>query len=78
MNGFFRARKAFGTFEKRAPGGVQPVFTSRKISQEFPTGEPNHELIDQQWVAYINSNVTIAMLVMSDTPMGICLYLVSA
>ena len=31
---------------------VQPVCTSRKIAQEFPTNEPKPQLIDQQCVAY--------------------------
>ena len=31
---------------------VQPVFTSRKIAQEFPTSEPKPQLIDQQCVVY--------------------------
>ena len=31
---------------------VQPVFTSRKIVQEFPTGESKPTLIDQQCVVY--------------------------
>ena len=31
---------------------VQPVFTSRKIAQEFPTSEPNLQLIDQKCVVY--------------------------
>ena len=31
---------------------VQPVFTSRKIAQEFPTNEPKPQLIDQQCVVY--------------------------
>ena len=31
---------------------VQPVFTSRKTAQEFPTSEPNPQLIDQQCVVY--------------------------
>ena len=30
----------------------QPVFTSRKIAQEFPTGESKPTLIDQQCVVY--------------------------
>ena len=29
---------------------VQPVFTSRKIAQEFPTSEPKPQLIDQQCI----------------------------
>ena len=31
---------------------VQPVFTSRKIAQEFPTSELKPQLIDQQCVVY--------------------------
>ena len=31
---------------------VQPVFTSRKIAQEFSTTEPKPQLIDQQCVVY--------------------------
>ena len=31
---------------------IQPVFTSRKIAQEFPTGEQKPQLIDQQCVVY--------------------------
>ena len=31
---------------------VQPVFTSCKIAQEFPTSEPTPQLIDQQCVVY--------------------------
>ena len=31
---------------------VQPVFTSLKIAQEFPAGEPKPQLIDQQCVVY--------------------------
>jgi len=31
---------------------VQPVFTSRKIAQEFPTSEPKPQFIDQQCVVY--------------------------
>ena len=31
---------------------VQPVFMSRKIAQEFPTGGPKPQLIDQQCVVY--------------------------
>ena len=31
---------------------VQPVFTSHKIAQEFPTSEPKPQLIDQQCVVY--------------------------
>ena len=31
---------------------VQPVFTSRKIAQEFPTSEPKPQLTDQQRVVY--------------------------
>ena len=31
---------------------VQPVFTSHKIVQEFPTSEPKPQLIDQQCVVY--------------------------
>ena len=31
---------------------VQPVFTSCKIAQEFPTSEPKPQLIDQQCVVY--------------------------
>ena len=31
---------------------VQPVFTSRKIAQEFPTSEPKPQLIDQQCVVH--------------------------
>ena len=31
---------------------VQPVFTSRKIAQEFPTSEPKPQLNDQQCVVY--------------------------
>ena len=46
---------------------VQPVFTSRKIAQEFPTSEPKPQLIDQQCV-------TSAMLAMSVTPVAICSY----
>ena len=30
----------------------QPVFTSLKIAQEFPTSEPKPQLIDQQCVFY--------------------------
>ena len=53
---------------------VQPVFTSRKIAHEFPTNEPNPQLIDQQCVVYNISSVTSAMVVMSDTPVDICSY----
>ena len=31
---------------------VQTVFTSCKIAQEFPTGEPKPQLIDQQCIVY--------------------------
>ena len=31
---------------------VQPVFTSRKIAQEFPTSEPKAQLIDQECVVF--------------------------
>ena len=31
---------------------VQPVFTGRKIAQEFPTSEPKPQLIDQQCAVY--------------------------
>ena len=47
---------------------LQPVFTSRKIAQEFPTSEPKPQLIDQQCVVYN------FMLVMSDTPVDISSY----
>ena len=52
---------------------VQPVFTSRKIAQEFPTSEPKPQLIDQQCVVY-NFKVTSVMPVISDTPVDICSY----
>ena len=50
---------------------VQSVFTSRKIAQEFPTGEQSLCLLTNN-VLFINSSVTSAMLVMSDTPVSIC------
>ena len=53
---------------------VRPVFTSRKIAQEFPTSELTPRLIDQQNALCITSSVTSAMLVMSDTPVAICSY----
>ena len=46
---------------------VQQVFTSRKISQEFPPSEPNLSSLMNNALC-VTSRVTSAMLVMPDTP----------
>ena len=45
-------KKQLKGFSVRLQTAVQPVFTSRKITQEIPTGEPKPQLIDQQCVVY--------------------------
>ena len=50
---------------------VQPVFTSRKIAQEFPTSKPKPQLIDQQCVVYNLNNMYMEGISLGYMEMGI-------